>query len=94
VRQNSERGDMEEHNPRLKAAILETVRQQLESGDPPETKETLARLKREGFSEEDARVLLGQAVAVEIWCILKEKKPFNRERFVRNLRNLPAQPEG
>jgi hypothetical protein len=85
---------MEEHNPRLKAAILETVENQLKSGEPPETGETLARLEREGFSEEDARVLLGQAVAVEIWCVLKEKKPFNRERFVRNLRNLPAQPEG
>ncbi len=94
MRQNSERDDMEEHNPRLKAAILDTVRQQLTTGDPPETRETLARLKREGFSEEDGKVLLGQTVAVEIWCILKEKKPFNRERFVRNLRNLPAQPQG
>ena len=84
---------MEEHNPRLKAAVLETVENQLKSGEPPETRETLARLKREGFSEEDARVLLGQAVAVEIWCVLKEKKPFNQERFVRNLRNLPAQPQ-
>ena len=84
---------MENHNPRLKAAILETVENQLTSGDPPETKKTLARLVREGFSDADARVLLGQAVAVEIYCVLKEKKPFNRERFVRNLRNLPAQPQ-
>jgi hypothetical protein len=83
---------MEEYNPTLKAAILETVENQLKSGEPPEAKETLARLKREGFSDEDARVLLGQAVAVEIYCILKEKKPFNRERFVRNLNGLPAQP--
>jgi hypothetical protein len=37
--------------------------------------------------------LLGQAVTVEVYCIWKEKKPFNRERFVRNLRNLPAQPQ-
>ena len=83
---------MEDYNPRLRATILETVDNQLASGDPPETSETLARLKREGFSDEDARVLLGQAVAVEIYCVLKEKKPFNRERFVRNLRNLPAEP--
>jgi len=83
---------MEDYNPRLRAAILETVENQLTSGDPPETKETLARLRREGFSDEEARVLLGQAVAVEIYCVLKEKKPFNRERFVRNLKSLPAQP--
>jgi hypothetical protein len=50
------------------------------------------RLMREGHSEADARLLLGQAVTVEVYCIWKEKKPFNRERFVRNLRGLPAQP--
>jgi hypothetical protein len=83
---------MEDYNPRLKAAILETVENQLASGEPPETRETLERLKQEGFSDTDARALLGQAVAVEIYCALKEKKPFNRERFVRNLKNLPAQP--
>ncbi len=65
----------------------------VEERDPPETKETLGRLVREGFSDADARVLLGQAVAVEICCVLKEQKPFNRERFVRNLRNLPTQPQ-
>jgi len=84
---------MEDHNPRLKAAILEIVENQLNSGDPPETKETLDRLKSKGFSDEASRVLLGQAVAVEIYCTLKEKKPFNRERFVRNLNALPTQPQ-
>jgi len=83
---------MEEHNPRLKAAILEAVENQLRAGDPPETRETLARLIAEGHSEADAKILLGQAVAVEIYCTLKEKKPFNRDRFVRNLNALPAQP--
>jgi hypothetical protein len=83
----------EDYNSRFKATILEIVDNQLTSGEPPETKETLGRLIREGFSREDAQVLLGQAVAVEIYCILKEKKPFNRERFVRNLRNLPAEPQ-
>lgn len=84
---------MEDYNPRLKAAILEVVENQLRAGDPPETRETLDRLMREGHSEADAKLLLGQAVAVEIYCTLKEKKPFDQERFVRNLRNLPAQPQ-
>jgi formate dehydrogenase maturation protein FdhE len=83
---------MEEYNPRLRAAILEVVEEQLKKGDPSETRETLDRLIREGFSKDDARVLLGQVVAVELYCISKEKKPFNRERFVRNLRALPAEP--
>jgi hypothetical protein len=83
---------MKDYSPNLKAAVLETVENQLRAGDPPETRETLDRLTREGHSEEDARTLLGQVVAVEIYCILKEKKPFNQARFVRNLRNLPAEP--
>jgi len=31
-------------------------------------------------------------VATEVYCIWKEKQLFNRERFVRNLWNLPAEP--
>jgi hypothetical protein len=83
---------VEDYNPRLKAAFLGAVDEQLAKGDPPETRETLDRLIGEGFSEADAKVLLAQAIAVELYCISKERKPFNRERFVRNLRNLPAQP--
>jgi hypothetical protein len=83
---------VDEHNPSLKAAVLAAVDEQLASGEPPETRQTLERLRREGFSEEGARVLLGQAVAVEVYCVLKEQRPFNRERFVRNLAALPAQP--
>jgi formate dehydrogenase maturation protein FdhE len=83
---------MEEYNPRLRVAILSVVDNQLRKKDPPETRETLDRLMNEGFSKADAKVLLGQVVAVELYCISKEKKPFNRERFVRNLQNLPAEP--
>lgn len=65
---------------------------QIRGNDPPETRETLERLLRDGYSRQDARLLIGQAVAVEIYAISKEKKPFNRERFLRNLRRLPAEP--
>jgi len=84
---------MEEYNPRLRAAILSVVDQQLRKKDPPETREALDRLMGEGFSKADAKVLLGQVVAVELYCISKEQKPFNRERFVRNLKGLPAEPQ-
>jgi hypothetical protein len=83
---------MEDYNPRLRAAYLDAVDAQLKSGEPPETKGTYERLKREGFSDEEARVLLAQVIAVESYCIVKERKPFNRERFVRNLNALPAEP--
>ncbi len=84
---------MEEHNPHLKAAFMEVVENQIRDGDPPETRETLARLTAQGISDEDARIYIGQAVCVEVWDILKNKKEFNMERFLSNLKNLPSEPQ-
>jgi len=84
---------MKKHNPYLQAAIFEVVDNQMEGGDPPETKETFDRLLGEGFSKEDAKKLIGQAICVEIYCIGKYKKEFNRERYLKNLRNLPREPQ-
>ena len=80
-------------NPRLGAAFLEVVENQLRDNNPPETKQTLDRLMKEGYSPEDAKGLIAQAVAVETYVILKKKVPFNRERFVRNLASLPQEPK-
>lgn len=84
---------MEKTNPYLKAAFMEVVDNQITSNDPPETRETLDRLTSQGISEQDARIYIGQAVCVEVWDIMKNKKEFNRERFVRNLNNLPEEPK-
>ena len=84
---------MEEYNPYLQAAIFEVVDNQMAAGDPPETKATFERLLGEGFSNEDAKKLIGQAICVEIYCIGKYKEEYNRERYLKNLRNLPREPE-
>ena len=84
---------MEKYNPYLQAAIFEVVDNQMAAGDPPETKETFERLLGEGFSEEDAKKLIGQAVCTEIYRIGKYKEVFNRQRYLKNLRNLPRKPE-
>ncbi len=84
---------MEEYNPNLQAAMFKIVDNQLAAGDPPETKETFERLLGEGFSEEDAKKLIGQAICTEIYRIGKYKEVFNRQRYLRNLRNLPREPE-
>ena len=84
---------MEESNPYLKAAFMEVVDNQIRDDNPPETHETLERLMSEGKSEEDARIYIGQAVCVEVWDIMRNKKEFNMERFVRNLKALPAEPK-
>lgn len=83
---------MEEGNAILKESFMEVVENQIRDGDPPETRETLERLKSEGISEEDARLYIGQAVCIEVWDIMKNKKEFNMARFVRNLKALPAEP--
>ncbi len=83
----------EKTNPHLRAAFLEVVDNQLRGNDPPETKETLERLKAKGYSVQDAKLLIAQAVAVEAYLIMKTQASFNRERFVRNLMALPQEPK-
>jgi hypothetical protein len=46
----------------------------------------------EGCSEFKAKQLIGQALAVELFDVIKKKNPFNKDRYSNNLRNLPLQP--
>jgi len=82
----------EGHNPHLKATFIEIVDNQLRDNDPPETRQTLERLVSQGISEEDAKIYIAQAVCVEVYHTLKHKKPFNQERYVKNLERLPEEP--
>ncbi len=77
----------------IREAILEIVENQISGNDPPETRETYERLQGLGYSEEDARIYISRAVVVEIWNVLHENEPFNHERFLNNLRNLPKEPD-
>jgi hypothetical protein len=45
-----------------------------------------------GHSEREAKRLIGCVVSAEIYDVLKKKEPFNLERFVKGLDNLPAMP--
>jgi len=80
---------MEDYNPYLEQAITEIVQKQIDDNNSPETRKTLSRLLNEGFSEEEAKKLIGSAVVIEIYEILKNEKEFNLGRFIRNLDNLP-----
>ncbi len=84
---------MEKSNPHLKLAVMEVVENQLETNEPPETRLTLERLIEQGISEEETKLLIAQAVTVEIYNILKNKEEFDRERFVKNLKRLPKEPK-
>ena len=77
----------------LRETIMEVVDNQIRNNDPPETRQTLERLMGKGISEEDARIYISQAICVEIWHVGTKETAFNLERFIRNLRNLPNEPQ-
>lgn len=88
----SHRGQPPKASPKLRAAILEVVENQLRDGTPPETRQTLQRLISQGYSAQEAKRLIGVVVAGEIFDILKQGKPFDQARFVGALRRLPQTP--
>jgi len=81
-----------EYNPHLRAAFLEVVENQLRDNNPPETKQTLDRLIKEGYSKDESKEMIGSVVATETFYVLKNQEPFNQERFVKALNKLPELP--
>ena len=80
-------------NERLREIVLEVIENQINANDPPETLLTLERLVDDGYTDFQAKQFIGQAVVIEVIDALKNKKPYNEERYVKNLRNLPKQPQ-
>lgn len=78
---------------RLKSAMLEVVQNQLDSNDPPETKQTLDRLIAEGFSKEEAKELIGTVVIAEVFEVMNAGKTYAKKRYVAALNKLPEVPE-
>jgi len=72
----------------LQEKILEIVEDQIKNNNPKETKKTLNRLIRLGYTRQDAIKKIGTVVSEEIYYILKNKEIFNEERFVKKLLNL------
>ena len=83
---------MEESAEIARAAIFEIVENQIRDNNPREVKQTFERLLTEGQTEAKAMKLIGCAVAVEIFEIMKHQKPFNLSRYVENLSKLPEMP--
>jgi len=79
-------------NPELGRLVLEVVENQIRDNDPPETGLTVDRLRAEGYTSDEARRLISTAVTVEIFHIMRDHEPFNRERFLWNLAHLPREP--
>ena len=80
-------------SPELQKELLKTVKVQIQNNDPPETKATFERLIAEGHSEQESYGLIVEVLADEITKVLRDKLPYNHDRYVNNLINLPKLPE-
>jgi hypothetical protein len=76
-------------NANLHITMHELIANQLWDDDPPETWQTAQRLTELGYERHEVLHMLGAVVAGETWHMLREQKPFNRERFVAELDALP-----
>lgn len=77
----------------LRQQFLDTVENQLRENDPPETAQTLSRLKEEGYSEQEAKKLISACVAAEMFTVMESNKPYNEQRYIAWLHQLPELPE-
>lgn len=64
----------------------------MKDNNPPETKIAYDRLRKQGFDDFVTRQMIGQCVAVELFEVLKFGKPFDNERYIKNLSGLPKEP--
>jgi hypothetical protein len=80
----------DEVNPILHVTIHQIVENQLAAKEPPVVHETLERLMRSGLSRHEAIHAVGSVLCEAIWEILCQERPFDEERYQRELRQLNA----
>ena len=83
---------MDESNGLLGEEMINVVKNQIRQNDPPETKQTYDRLIKDGFQDDEVIRMLATVVAAEIYDVMKNQKPFNQERYIERLNNLPTEP--
>jgi hypothetical protein len=72
--------------------VIEAIENQIRDNDPPETRITLDRLMSLGESRNSAMRYIGAVMAQEMFEILRNKLPYNEDRYIANLKNLPELP--
>ncbi len=73
-------------------AMIETIENQIRDDKPPETRETFDRLVSDGYSKAEAKRLMANVLVIEIYGMMKDKRDFDRETYVRHLKSLPELP--
>ena len=65
----------------VRDAMLDTVLNQIDTGDPPEARATYDQLINAGASNSQALQLMAAALRVEMNRMLTESTPFDNERY-------------
>jgi hypothetical protein len=73
-------------------ALIEAIENQIRDNNPPETKMTLDRLMSLGESRENAMRYIGSVLSMEVFNVLKNQTPYDKNRYLANLKNLPELP--
>ncbi len=81
-----------ESNEAIRKQIFQIIKDQIKNNNPPETKATYDRLKKQGLDDFQTKQLIGQCIAIELFQIMQSGKPFDNERYVKNLSKLPDEP--
>lgn len=85
---------MDSESPeRVRQLLFETIENQIEANDPPETGETLKRLKKQGYSRKEAMKLIASVLSLEIFAVMEEGREFDNDKYVEDLKALPELPE-
>ena len=72
--------------------MIEAIENQIRDNDPPETRFTLHRLMSLGESRNNAMRYIGAVLAQEMYEVLTNKRPYNEDRYLDNLKKLPELP--
>ena len=74
----------------LRDVFMEVVVNQLETGDPPETRATLDRLMAASHSREEAMQLIAAVARKEMQAMIAAGQEFDNARYASQLAKLPA----
>jgi hypothetical protein len=81
-----------EENEMIREQIFDIINNQIRDNNPPETKQTFDRLLKQGFDDFETRQLIAQCLAIELFNVMKHGRPYNNERYIKNLLALPKEP--
>ena len=80
-------------NQMLKSTILETIENQLQMDDPKCTRLTFERLVTSGYTEKEAKEMIGAVLLEDIFYIMKGKQKFDEKKYSEKLNSLQGKYE-